>query len=145
MNADSIKDLCFGIVGAQAAAAQAAHDARQPEVDRLKNEVARLRRRLENDRVWRERDGELVEEPADLPESQDGIACRDETIKLQDEKIDELKKLNAELLAALRAVAVALDCNTSQGGDLEKRLYKANPETPQAVRAAIASAERAGR
>jgi|GEM_PF-4178746 len=90
MNADSIKDLCFGIVGAQAAAAQAAHDARQPEVDRL-------------------------------------------------------KAINAQMLAALRAVAVALDCNTSQGGDLEKRLYKANPETPQAVRAAIASAERAGR
>ena len=42
MNADSIKDLCFGIVGAQAAAAQAAHDARQPEVDRLKALMARV-------------------------------------------------------------------------------------------------------
>ncbi len=46
----------------------------------------------------------------------------------------------ADMLRALQAVAVALDCNTSQGGDLEKRLYKANPETLQAIHAAIVRA-----
>lgn len=56
-------------------------------IDELRARVAALRHRLEVDRVWREKDGQLVEEPADLSESLDGISCRDETIKLQDEKL----------------------------------------------------------
>ena len=36
MIADSIKDFAFSLTDASAKAAQAAHDARQPEIDRLK-------------------------------------------------------------------------------------------------------------
>jgi len=95
MNADSIKDLCFGIVGAQAAAAQAAHDARQPEVDRL-------------------------------------------------------KKLNAELLAALRAIAemqgmtlIAPSLGTAADEAHQIGANKAFNQAAAIARAAIANAERA--
>ena len=153
--ADNIRNAVFAIADASRASAQAAHDARQPEVDRLKAEVARLRRRLENDRVWRERGGELVEEPADLPESQDGIACRDETIKLQDEHIDRLKALNAELLKALKNAAAYLeaqrcwlksDANPAAHGQplhlREAASEQVSAELTQ-IYAAIANAERA--
>ena len=50
--------------------------------------IAELRRRLENDAVWRANvvTGELELIKMDLPEYMDGIACRDETISgLQDQ------------------------------------------------------------
>lgn len=39
MNADSIRDAVFAIADAGRASAQAAHDARQPEIDRLKRAI----------------------------------------------------------------------------------------------------------
>lgn len=46
-----------------------------------------------------------------------------------------------ELLEALKAVHVALHCNSAGGGDLEKKLNRENPQTVEAVKAAIAKAE----
>lgn len=63
--------------------------------------VDALRHRLEIDREWREKDGVLVEVSADLPESCDGISCRDETIKLQDEQIEQLTSRTTAAEAAL--------------------------------------------
>lgn len=81
MNADSIKDLCFGIVGAQTAAAQAAHDARQPEVDRLKSLNAELVKALrdgaaylEAHRCWLKSDANPATRGAPLPIREEAAA-----------------------------------------------------------------------
>ena len=77
-----------------------------------KAEIARLRTRLE----WRE-------------DGYDGIFCRDETIRLQDKAIDELRAENHKLREALRRHAITtcpnrnwkhcVECSTDWAGDAE--------------------------
>ena len=55
-------------------------------------EIQKLRERLEIAHVWQMVDGTMTRVPA--PEGEeipDGIACRDETIRLQDRRIAELE------------------------------------------------------
>lgn len=66
------------------------------EVLRLRAENERLHDRLE-DNVMGDEHGNLVPcEPGSIP---DGIACRDETIKLQRQRLDELAAENERLKA----------------------------------------------
>jgi len=76
------------------------------EINRLRSYVEKLESRLEIDCVWRcGSDGEMVrvEIPKDErpDEPHDGIFCRDETIKLQDEAIERLRSLLKEAGEAL--------------------------------------------
>lgn len=60
----------------------------QCEINSQAEEIERLNERLENNHVY-DSDGNRVDvEPGSIP---DGIACRDETIILQDRKIQELR------------------------------------------------------
>jgi len=78
--------------------AEAALAERDKEIERLRAEVVRCHARLEIDHVFRmppdaEDGDDLIRE--DVPMSEraemvDGIACRDETIKLQDQQIEKL-------------------------------------------------------
>lgn len=52
--ADNIKDLAFSIGRANVAAAQAAYDARQPEIDRLREENRKLRAALKEHAPYKE-------------------------------------------------------------------------------------------
>lgn len=76
----------------------------QAERDAAVAEVGRLRERLELTHVFVD-DGEggLKKVPAerDIP---DGISCRDETIKLQDEKLDRLAAERDALMDMLRLI-----------------------------------------
>jgi len=104
----------------------------------LMREIARLRRRLE----MFDDQGRL------LPESADGIACRDETIRLQDDRINRLRASNAALLSLAHQYAgecleckgtglVALYDYDGQGSDADDQPC---PECAD-IRAAIESAE----
>jgi len=62
-------------------------------IARLRTELATLHERLEDNRTYTG-DGQRIEhEPGTIP---DGIFCRDETIKLQDEYIETLEAELAE-------------------------------------------------
>lgn len=50
-----------------------------------------------------------------------------------------------DLLRACRALLVAIDTDASQGGDLAKRLDKANPLSVEFAREAVAKALNLGR
>ncbi len=58
--------------------------------------------------------------------------------------LGEIEKRDAviqELLEALKAINVAINCNASRGGNLGKLINKENPFTIEAIRAAIQRAE----
>lgn len=75
------------------------------EIDRLNGEVERLQDRLEMRHAWQIIDGQKVRvevEPGSIP---DGIDCRNETIKLQDQRLDELRAEVKRLREALGKIA----------------------------------------
>lgn len=78
----------------------------EAERDSLLEEVKMLSERLEITHVWQTVEGVLTKVPvpegADFP---DGIACRDETIKLLEANRDHLRERVAELEEALKGVA----------------------------------------
>ncbi len=68
-------------------------------LQRLAQEVERLNERLENNHLYEHKDGQMVRvevSPGSIP---DGIDCRNETIKLQDERNDRLAARITELEA----------------------------------------------
>lgn len=71
------------------------------EVKQLTDEIDRLKERLEITHEYNA-DGKKVRAGEDIP---DGITCRDETIRIQDEAIDTLRAENERLRGALRFYA----------------------------------------
>ncbi len=76
MTPDSLKDLAFSIARAGATAAQAAHDARQPEIDRLKAKLAKYEAALEECL-------EYFEDNADVVDGDYGQPAPDKVMRLQ--------------------------------------------------------------
>lgn len=101
----------------------AASDALREAADMLtvlQSQVAKYERRLEIDHAWTLKDGEKVEyiiPPEERDTFPDGIECRNETIKLQDERIDmfgrECERLSSQVAVArkmaIEECAEALD------------------------------------
>lgn len=82
------------------------------EIERLKAENSRLHERLEDNHVFELQDGKMVRVELDEPTPYDGILCRDETIKLQDENMDrlraEVERLTAPVTGEIAALVDAL-------------------------------------
>lgn len=82
------------------------------EMIALHARVTELSERLEIANVI-DREGNRVPHPTGEPGDLDGIACRDETIRLQDRRIDELRARVAELEEAMATqreqIALALE------------------------------------
>ena len=53
---------------------------------------------------------------------------------------DRLSKAAPMMAEALRALLIAVDCDTAQGGSLSARISKANPLTVESARAALKAA-----
>lgn len=74
----------------------------------LQQQVEQYQARLEIDHHY-DQDGKRVEIPPHKRDKQwDGIACRDETIKLQDRAVDEARKEREALREALTSCAAVL-------------------------------------
>jgi hypothetical protein len=72
------------------------------EIARLREEVARLHERLEENHYYEfDADGKVVRVECEPGSHPDGITCRDETIKLQDEINDRLRVEVARLRAVI--------------------------------------------
>ncbi|MBS0219173.1 MAG: hypothetical protein JSR91_00375 [Proteobacteria bacterium] len=73
----------------------------------MMEENQRLKERLEMAHVWQMIDGKMTRVP--VPEDEtipDGIECREETIKLQDQHIRELQAEVKRLRSAMEAIGV---------------------------------------
>lgn len=113
------------------------------------DEIDRLRERLECNHVFQLIDGKMTRVESDLAEEYDGIACRDETIRLQDRTVADLRAANAQMLEALKHMLGAID-----GGHIDSEQvdgnerdgippHKWHEEWASIARAAIAKAEAA--
>lgn len=81
------------------------------ELSAMRERVVKYRARLEIDRHAEDFGGQLerVDLPFDEDEPYDGIACRDETIRLLDQSRDELRADLSECHAALRELVAIED------------------------------------
>ena len=83
------------------------------EIERLQARVVKLSERLEITHVYQRGDGDdhlrRVELDEPLPEHMDGISCRNETIRLQDEQLDKARERDQRRGQLLRTAYALMD------------------------------------
>ena len=86
-------------------------DPRDATIAILTTEVARLHERLEDNHVfvWDKATDKMLRQEVEPGSVPDGIECRNDTIKIQDENLDRLRSANATLTAALEEARGALE------------------------------------
>ena len=131
---ERLSDLRLACISKHPAGASA-EDARS-----MADELARLRERLEMAHAWRMIDGEMTKVPVEPGSIPDGIECRDETIRLQDELIAKLSNSTIQaqeierLRAALRLALHALRMEASHRPEIEDIEAALSPLPPPPVK-----------
>jgi hypothetical protein len=82
----------------------------------LQADVTKLQERLEMTHAWRTVDGKMQRVAVELGSIPDGIECRDETIRLQDRRIEELQADAARMRAALEGLLRVREWVIAAGG-----------------------------